>query len=286
MKKRHVIEIIPARRTSDGDGVKIKRIVGRHGMIDLDPFLLLDEIKSDESKDYIGGFPPHPHRGFETITYMKNGSFRHNDHLGNEGSINSGGAQWMTAGSGVIHSEMPEQEHGSLHGFQIWLNLPAKDKMQKASYRNIQAEQMPNIVVDRDIAIKLLAGDLYLEGKTYQGPIRGQSTKPIYGDITLPEGKKVSLPLDEAYNGYIYLYEGALTIENKIISAQSLVRLGKGDEVTIMADMNARFLLLAGIPIGEPIANYGPFVMNTKEEIDRAVREYQDGTLTDESHIL
>ena len=286
MKKRRVIETIPARRASDGDGVKIKRIVGRHGMIDLDPFLLLDEIKSDESKDYIGGFPPHPHRGFETITYMRNGSFRHNDHLSNEGVITSGGAQWMTAGSGIIHSEMPEQDEGSLHGFQIWLNLPARDKMQKASYQNIQTEYIPNIVLHGGITIRLLAGDLLLDGQIYQGPIRGQATKPVYGDITLPEAKEVTLPLDKAYSGYIYLYQGAISIENEKISAQSLIRLGKGDQVMVSANSNARFLLLAGIPINEPIANYGPFVMNTREEIDRAIQEYQDGTLTNDSHVI
>ncbi|WP_250657599.1 pirin family protein [Alkalimarinus coralli] len=285
MSNRTVLEVIPARPTSDGDGVKISRVIGNRGMKDLDPFLLLDEIKSDESKDYIGGFPPHPHRGFETITYMRNGSFRHRDHLGNDGVINSGGAQWMTAGSGVIHSEMPEQEEGSLHGFQVWLNLPAKDKMQKASYRNIQRELIPEVSTENGVVINVLAGNLTIGNNTYQGPIHGQATQPVYWDLNIPQKETLTVPLDERFNGYLYLYSGTISIENREVSAQSFIRLSEGCDITITANTDARLLLLAGIPIGEPIANHGPFVMNNVEEIRQAMRDYEEGTLTDEEHV-
>ncbi|TDG15189.1 pirin family protein [Seongchinamella unica] len=272
MSNRKLAQVVNARPSSDGDGVKIKRIAGRDAMRIMNPFLLMDEIRSEEGADYIGGFPSHPHRGFETITYMLDGAMRHRDHMGNEGVIASGDVQWMTAGRGVIHSEMPEQEDGLLHGFQLWLNLPAAQKMQPAAYQEITREQIPVIELDGGGSVKLIAGEF--GGET--GPVVSGSTEASYLDITLQGKASVEIPVARQHNVMVLVFDGATTD----LGAGQLGVYRDGDRVALTAaDPGARILLLAGAPIDEPISHYGPFVMNTPEEIEQAIRDYNAGRL-------
>lgn len=280
MKERTVARVISGAETSDGAGVRIKRSLGQQPFARLDPFLMLDEFGSDDAADYIAGFPSHPHRGFETVTYMIEGHMLHEDHLGNQGHLRNGGVQWMTAGRGIIHSEMPQQEEGVMRGFQLWLNLPAAEKMTEAGYRDIQPEEIPEITFEGG-RIKLIAGTLTVAGNSCQGAVTGRSTKPIYADIQLDPGGSVTLPVPETHNGMLYLYEGSARLGNTDLSRSAASVLGDGDQVTISAgNTGARVLLIAGIPIGEPVVQYGPFVMNTREEIEQALRDYRDGRLT------
>jgi hypothetical protein len=277
MNARKILRILPSQATQDGDGVKIRRIVAHGNLALLDPFLLLDEIASDEAADYIGGFPPHPHRGFETVTYMLEGLMRHTDHMGNEGLLRSGGVQWMTAGKGVIHAEMPEQTEGRLHGFQLWVNLPASQKMQKAHYQEYEPEDIPIIQLDNGGYVKIIAGNF----QDREGAVKNIATKASYLDIYLPQHTTLTLPTPGDYTVLLYSYLGDIMLSGNPVLQGQLAQLDKGDEVHIHASNDAHILFLMGKPINEPIANYGPFVMNTQEEIEQAIADYRNGTLTD-----
>jgi redox-sensitive bicupin YhaK (pirin superfamily) len=282
MSQREILRIIPSQPTSDGDGVKIRRIAAHGNMGLLDPFLLLDEIASDESADYIGGFPPHPHRGFETVTYMLEGLIRHTDHMGNVGLLKSGGIQWMTAGKGVIHSEMPEQTEGRLHGFQLWVNLPAKDKMQPARYQEFDADIIPVLTLENGTRIKTITGKFSsAEGTNIEGPVKNIATNATYFDIHLPAQQSITLPVVNSHNVLIYNYIGEISIGNQTVKQGQMAQLTAGEKVTIVAQKNSQMLFLTGEPIKEPIANYGPFVMNTSAEIEQAIQDYRNGILTD-----
>ena len=277
MSTRTIQRILQAQPTQDGDGVKIRRIVSHGNMALLDPFLLLDEISSDSADDYIGGFPSHPHRGFETVTYMLEGSIRHRDHMGNEGLLVPGGVQWMTAGKGVIHSEMPEQQHGRLHGFQLWINLPGRDKMQPARYQEFGPEQIPAKTLTNGGSIRVIAG--YYED--LQGPVIGIATAPCYFDIRLNQNSSITLATKPHDTAIIYCFSGSIQIEEQLISEGQLAQSGMGDAVTIHCSQQASLLFLSATPISEPVVNWGPFVMNTQQEIEQAIRDYRAGTLTD-----
>lgn len=280
---RPLIRILDSESATDGAGVKIQRSVAHGALETFDPFLLLDEIASDDANDYIGGFPEHPHRGFETVTYMLEGSMKHRDHLGNEGLLVSGGVQWMTAGRGVLHSEMPQQESGRLHGFQLWVNLPAAEKMCEPNYREFDPEQIPVIEIGPNSRIKLIAGTLTIDGQTHSGPVQGVTTQPDYLDVQLAASERLQLPVSNEKRVLIYVYQGRLVVWNKHgdrpIRSQQLGVLGAGDALDLQAEQDSRFLLIAGRPIGEPIAHWGPFVMNTREEIDQAIADYKHGRL-------
>ncbi|MBY6071679.1 pirin family protein [Marinobacter salsuginis] len=281
MTLRSLKQIIPALETSDGAGVRIKRSIGQQQNIRLDPFLMLDEFGSAEAADYIAGFPSHPHRGFETVTYMIEGHMLHEDHLGNRGDLRNGGVQWMTAGRGIIHSEMPQQEEGVMRGFQLWLNLPAAEKMTEAGYRDIQPEEIPEIVFEGG-KVKLIAGTMEIEGQFHEGSVADRSTQPIYADIHLESGASVTLPVPEGHNAMLYLYEGTASLADSALQRSAANILGdNGDRIALTAgESGARLLLIAGKPIGEPVVQYGPFVMNTREEIEQTLRDYRDGRLT------
>lgn len=280
MTSRSIKRIIPAMETSDGAGVRIKRSLGQSQHVRMDPFLMLDEFGSDQAADYIAGFPSHPHRGFETVTYMIEGHMLHEDHLGNRGDLRNGGVQWMTAGRGIIHSEMPQQEEGIMRGFQLWLNLPAADKMCPAGYRDIQPEDIPDIAFDGG-HVKLVAGHLELAGQRHDGAVTGGATQPLYADIHLSPAANVTLPVAATHDGLVYLYDGAATLNGEALAASAASVLSDGDEISLTAGQaGARLLLIAGKPIGEPIAQYGPFVMNTREEIEQTLQDYRDGRLT------
>lgn len=286
MDIREIDQIINAVATSDGAGVRLLRSLGQTQATRVDPFLMLDEFGSDQPDDYVGGFPPHPHRGFETVTYMLEGQMLHEDHLGNRGELGPGGAQWMTAGKGIIHSEMPQQEEGRMHGIQLWVNLPAAEKMQPASYRDIGPEEIPEAPLPGGGSARVIAGTLDVDGEPVTGPVTGRSTGPLYLDLCLTPSETVMVPVNEALNGFLYLYEGALEAGSEetptILEAGQAGVLRYGNAVRAVArDDGARVLLIAGKPIGEPIVQHGPFVMTTQAEIDRALRDYRDGTLTD-----
>ncbi|WP_449286069.1 pirin family protein [Marinobacter sp. PE14] len=281
MTLRSLKQIIPALETSDGAGVRIKRSIGQQQNIRLDPFLMLDEFGSAEAADYIAGFPSHPHRGFETVTYMIEGHMLHEDHLGNRGDLRNGGVQWMTAGRGIIHSEMPQQEEGVMRGFQLWLNLPAAEKMTQAGYRDIQPEEIPELAFDGG-KLKLIAGSVQIGGQTHEGAMPSRTTQPIYADIHLASGGSLKLPLPEGHNAMLYLYEGSASLgESSLKRSAANVLSDDGDQIELHAgEAGARLLLIAGKPIGEPVVQYGPFVMNTREEIEQTLRDYRDGRLT------
>jgi quercetin 2,3-dioxygenase len=275
---QRVIEGMP---TSDGAGVKLRRSIGRGQDARLDPFLMLDEFSSDNPGDYIAGFPPHPHRGFETVTYMLDGHMRHEDHLGNVGELKSGGVQWMTAGRGIIHSEMPQQEQGRMRGFQLWINLPSQEKMKPAAYRDIQAHDIPAVTLPGGAQVKVIAGTLTSEGQAVPGPIQGLSTDPLYLDVVLPAGVRFSQEVAADYHSFIYAYEGNVAIGEgapRLLKTNNAGVLSPGENVVVMAgDREARFLLLAARPLREPVVQYGPFVMNTYEEIEQAIHDFQSG---------
>jgi redox-sensitive bicupin YhaK (pirin superfamily) len=284
MSLRTVTRRIAAMETSDGAGVRIKRSLGQSPHTRLDPYLMLDEFGSDQPQDYIAGFPSHPHRGFETVTYMIEGHMLHEDHLGNRGNLKNGGVQWMTAGRGIVHSEMPQQESGQMRGFQLWLNLPAAEKMKPAGYRDIQPGDIPDLKLG-DARVKLIAGTLSVGNQTHEGAVTGGSTQALYADIHLPANGTVHLPVEDSLAGLVYLYEGQAELESES-GVEALVRssahvLSEGGAIQLKAGADgARLLLIAGKPIREPIAQYGPFVMNTREEIEQTLQDYRDGRLT------
>ncbi len=281
MAVRTLQQVIPSVPTSDGAGVKLRRSLGSQRDLYVDPFLMLDEFSTDNPDDYIAGFPSHPHRGFETVTYMLDGHLLHEDHMGNRGDLKSGGAQWMTAGRGIIHSEMPQQTQGRMRGFQLWINLPAAEKMKPAWYRDIEPHEIPQVTLADGGSAKVIAGTLNVAGVETDGVITGITTDPLYLDVDLPNGSPFTHYLIEDYSAFIYVYEGNLLIGGRALQARSGGVLSTGDQITVTADGGAaRFLLLAGKPLREPIVQYGPFVMNTREEVEQAVRDYQNGKLT------
>jgi quercetin 2,3-dioxygenase len=276
---RSVAQLIPAVDTQDGAGVRLRRALGATPAARLDPLLMLDAFSSDDPDDYIAGFPAHPHRGFETVTYILDGHMLHEDHLGNRGDLMAGGVQWMTAGRGIIHSEMPQQTAGRLRGFQLWLNLPAREKMKPASYRDIPANEIPMLTLANNITIKVIAGQLAVDDVRVVGPITGGSTDPLYFDLSLPASTSLTLPLPQGHNCLLYVFEGALAGDHAVPNATSAI-LNDGDAITLTAsNVGARCLVIGGKPLNEPIVQYGPFVMNTRQEIETAMRDYQAGRL-------
>lgn len=284
MSQRTIRSIIKAQAVSDGAGVKIRRSIGLQQHLRLDPFLMLDCFGSEQASDYIAGFPAHPHRGFETVTYMLAGHMLHEDHLGNQGHLKSGGVQWMTAGRGIIHSEMPQQQSGLMQGFQLWLNLPAAEKMKPAAYVDLSPAQIPQLSLGADSWVKVIAGEFKKsDGSPVKGPVQGLSTAPLYLDFCLNAGDQVSFALPLGHNALVYPFVGNIKIgaELTAIASHEAAILTDGDLLTLTATEPVRLLVLAAKPIGEPIVQYGPFVMNTVAEIDQAIRDYQAGTLTD-----
>lgn len=284
MTVRTLQQIIPSVPTSDGAGVKLRRSLGSQRGLTVDPFLMLDEFSTDNPDDYIAGFPSHPHRGFETVTYMLDGHLLHEDHMGNKGDLKSGGAQWMTAGRGIIHSEMPQQTEGRMRGFQLWVNLPAIEKMKPAWYRDIEPNEIPQVTLADGGTARIIAGSINVAGVVTDGVITGHSTDPQYIDVDLPNGSPFHYYLRDDYSAFVYVYEGALQVgpagNTRALKTSAAGVLSPGDQVTVTADDGpARFLLLAGKPLREPVVQYGPFVMNTREEVEQAVRDYQRGVL-------
>jgi len=285
MTTRTLQKIIAAVPTSDGAGVKLRRSLGKSQEERLDPFLMLDEFSSDNADDYIAGFPNHPHRGFETVTYMLDGHMLHQDHLGNRGDLKSGDVQWMTAGRGIIHSEMPQQESGRMRGFQLWINLPAKEKMKPAGYQDLPAARIPVVELKGGGRVKVIAGTLMADGRPTPGPMQGLTTDPLYFDVELPAETAFSHTLQPDYSAFVYVFEGGLNVgpadAARPLKTHSAGVLSAGETIEVAAgEEGARFILLAGRPLGEPIVQYGPFVMNTREEVEQAVRDYQSGKLT------
>jgi len=279
-RQRRIARRVPGQATSDGAGVRLTRSLGSRALLQLDPFLLLDEFRNDDPQAYIAGFPPHPHRGFETVTYMLAGHMRHEDSLGNTGHLGPGAVQWMSAASGIIHAEMPEQEDGLLWGFQLWVNLPAAEKMGAPRYQDIAAEQIPEGVDADGVRLRVIAGRSEIGGRPLRGPVQPRASQPLYLDISLPAGTAFEQPLPAAHNALVYPVDGAPLIAGEALAERELAVLGEGDAVRIEAGpAAARALLIAGRPLGEPISRYGPFVMNTHEEIQRALDDYRRGEL-------
>lgn len=274
---RHVIDIIRSQPSQDGDGVKIKRIHRFEGS--LDPFLMLDELGSDSPDDYIGGFPPHPHRGIQTLTYVIHGGLTHEDHLGHASSIRAGDAQWMHTGRGIVHSEMPLTDSHGLHAFQLWLNLAAKDKLSPARYRDVRSDEMPHLAGQASELIALGGHWQRDDGESVEGPLDALAGDGAVAHVRLKEGGELALALSAATVA-LYVFEGTLQVGDTAIEAGQLARLGPGDSLTLATTAGAQALLLAGTPHGEPIAHYGPFVMNHMSEIEEALRDYRNGTFT------
>lgn len=272
-----VIRAVPA---SDGAGVRLLRSLGQGPGARVDPFLMLDHLSSENPDDYVAGFPSHPHRGFETVTYMLDGHLLHEDHLGNRGHLSRGGVQWMTAGRGVIHSEMPRQERGRMRGFQLWLNLPAAEKMKPPTYRDLDASQIPEVALPAGGRMRIVAGVAEVAGERTAGPIAGLSTEPMFFDVQLPGHAAFAHPVASGHNAFVYPYEGALDVGGTVLPTHSAGVLGPEGDVAVKALADgARFLLLAARPLHEPIVQWGPFVMNTRDEIEQAIRDYQSGAL-------
>jgi redox-sensitive bicupin YhaK (pirin superfamily) len=284
-RSRGVERIVAGQAVMDGAGVRISRVLTQPLQRRLDPFLMLDAFGSDKPGDYIAGFPAHPHRGFETVTYMLAGRMRHRDSAGNEGLVTNGGVQWMTAGRGVVHSEMPEQEEGLMEGFQLWLNLPAADKMTAPWYRDIPAGELPRFALDSGAQVAVIAGVSH----GVPGAVQRAGTQPLYLDIALPAGAAFAQPLPVGHNAFLYVVRGEVAVEDKSVGTQRMAilanahRIGEPanpdapDGVRIAARQDSRLLLLAGRPLNEPIAQYGPFVMNTNAEVFAAVEDFRAG---------
>lgn len=272
---RNVARVTIGQETSDGAGVRLKRVIGSPELDYLDPFLMLDAFGSDRADDYIAGFPSHPHRGIETVTYMLDGRMRHGDNKGNSGVLVSGSVQWMTAGRGIVHSEMPEQEDGLMRGFQLWVNLPAKDKMCEPHYQDFAPDQVPEVRREDGVKVRVVAG-------TYQGTqgaVQGIAADPTYLDVTLPAGAAFEHAIARGHTAFAYVFEGAAEVGGVRVESGQLAVLGEGERVAARApaETPARFILVAGKPLNEPMARWGPFVMNTREEILQAVDDYQAG---------
>ena len=273
---RRIERLITGKAVMDGAGVRINRVLTQNLQRRLDPFLMLDQFGSDKPGDYIAGFPEHPHRGFETVTYMLHGSMRHRDSFGNEGVVTDGGVQWMTAGRGVAHSEMPEQTEGLMEGFQLWLNLPAKDKMRAPWYRDIPAAELPRVATAEGVAVTVIAG----ETLGVAGAVQRESTEPLYLDIHLPAGSSHAQPVPASHNAFLYVYRGSVELEGQTVGSGQMAILANdegADGVRLRAGTDAKLVLIAGRPLNEPIAQYGPFVMNSQAEIFQAVEDFRAG---------
>ncbi len=284
MSTRSLQQIISAKATTDGGGVKLLRSLGQSQKLRVDPFLLLDEFSSSHAEDYLKGFPDHPHRGFETVTYMLDGHMLHRDHLGNQGDLTPGSVQWMSVGRGIINSEMPKQTSGRMHGFQLWINLPGKEKMKPPAYRDIPAEQIPEIALPGGGRVKVIAGLALIEQQTVSGPVQGISTQPLFLDVSLPPGGCFAHPVASGHNALLYLYQGAAEVgssdQAKTLTGHSAGVLSDGDLIALRAgEEGAQLLVLAARPLNEPVVQYGPFVMTTREEIEQALADYREGKL-------
>lgn len=279
---RRLDRLVSGLPTSDGAGVELVRVIGSPRLPMLDPFLLLDVFRSDNPADYLGGFPSHPHRGFETVTYMLAGRMGHKDNAGHEGVIEAGGVQWMSAGRGIVHSEMPEQAQGLLAGFQLWINLPAAHKMDAPAYQEFSASQIPVERRDDDTELKVIAGQTSL--RTH-GPVQQPLTDPYYLDVILPPSNRFSEPLPAGHNAFVFVFQGQLLVQDTDggsaeVNVDQLGTLGAGERFSAMAGPEgARFLLVAGRPMNEPVARGGPFVMNTEQEIRQAFADFRGGRL-------
>ena len=276
---RSVSRIVHGQPVSDGAGVKLNRIIGQRDFDMLDPFLMLDEFRSDQANDYLAGFPSHPHRGFETVTYMLAGRMRHHDNQGNSGMLSPGSVQWMTAGRGIVHSEMPEQENGLMWGFQLWVNLPASDKMTAPRYQDIAKENIPLLKPDGGVSVRVIAGSM----GDVVGPVSGVATEPVYLDLSLQAGTDFEVPLPRGHSAFAYVYDGTVSIgsdaDAKAVERGELAVLNSGDHVRLFAgESAARLIIVAGKPIGEAVVKYGPFVMNTPEQIAEAIHDFQSGS--------
>jgi redox-sensitive bicupin YhaK (pirin superfamily) len=274
MSVRPVFHTVKGMATSDGAGVRMTRMLGTPEAKMFDPFLMLDHFNTEKADDYIGGFPDHPHRGFDTVTYMLDGRMKHADNTGREGVIETGGIQWMRAGRGIVHSEMPQQAEGRMRGFQLWVNLPSGLKMSEPGYQEFEADKIP--VEDRETGakVKVIAG---ATSRGVAGPVGGGPVDAIYFDVVLPAGARFEEPVSDGRNAMLVVYEGAVSVAGTRIDALGAGFLGEGAEVAVQAETDARFLLLAGKPIGEPVAWAGPFVMNTREEVMQAFDDYNAG---------
>ncbi|HET6806173.1 MAG TPA: pirin family protein [Frateuria sp.] len=275
MSQRTITRRVRGIDTNDGAGVKLKRIIGQPNLDMLDPFLLLDEFRSDQAGDYIAGFPEHPHRGFETVTYMLAGHMRHGDNHGNQGDLGPGSVQWMTAGRGILHSEMPQQENGLMWGFQLWVNLPAADKMTAPRYQDIAPERIPRVEPSPGVQARVIAGRL---GEAI-GPVQGIATEPLYLDITLGAGARFELDLPSEHHAFAYVFEGERAeVGGEPLPRGELAVLSGGDRLTLGAGTTAaRLLVVAGRPLNETVARYGPFVMNTPAQIHEAIADFRAG---------
>jgi len=276
MPLRKAARVVSGQPASDGAGVSLFRVIGTPQLDNVDPFLLLDEFRSDRPDDYLAGFPDHPHRGFETVTYMLAGAMEHRDHKGNHGLLGPGSVQWMTAGRGIIHSEMPRQQDGLMWGFQLWVNLPASHKMTAPRYQDIAPERVPAVVLD-GVRVRVLAG----EAQGRRGPVEGIVTEPLYLDVALDAGAALEQPLPPEHAAFVYVFEGAALVGEPATAVERgrLAVLGPGEAVRLAAQTQpSRLLLLAARPLREPIARYGPFVMNTRAEIGQALQDFQNGT--------
>lgn len=273
---RTVEHIVVGQPTSDGAGVKLTRVITQNLQRRLDPFLMLDNFGSDNPNDYIAGFPNHPHRGFETITYMIAGRMLHEDSKGNKGLLENGGVQWMTAGRGVFHSEIPQQEEGVMEGFQLWLNLPAKDKMCTPWYRDFKNNDLPQFKTADGVAVTVIAGNSH----GMEGAVSREGTQPLYLDLHLPAGSRFVQELPAQHNAVVFVYRGEVKVGGQVVGDKRMAILkNEGDGVVIEASADAKALLIAGKPLNEPIAQYGPFVMNTEQEIRQALQDFREGTL-------
>ena len=274
MQPRTVERIVQGIQTADGAGVKLTRVLTQDLQRRLDPFLMLDAFRNDNPDDYIGGFPDRPHRGFETVTYMIAGRMRHRDSAGNEGLLGPGGVQWMTAGSGLIHSELPEQEQGLMEGFQLWLNLPSKHKMIKPSYRDIAPTSIPEYTTVDGVLVRVIAG----QSHGTEGAVNRADTEPLFLDIHLPGGTKFTQPLPAGHHAFVYTYRGNASIDGTtVVDRQMGILTNAGDGLEVSTDEPTKLLLIAGRPLNEPIAQYGPFVMNTNDQIKQTLQDYRAG---------
>lgn len=277
-QSRTVERLVAGQATSDGAGVKLTRVLTQNLQHRLDPFLMLDAFGSDQPDDYIAGFPDHPHRGFETVTYMIAGRMLHRDSAGHEGLLENGGVQWMTAGKGVVHSEIPQQEEGVMEGFQLWLNLHSSEKMNDPWYRDFQDAQLPKLVTEQGVAVTVIAG----ESHGVKGAVSRDITQPLYLDLHLPGGAQFEQAIPPGHNAFVYVYRGEVSVSGKAVPVQRMAILAnepEADGVVIAASADARVLLISGQPLKQPIVQYGPFVMNSQQEIYQALSDFRDGRL-------
>ncbi|WP_274879338.1 pirin family protein [Vibrio harveyi] len=273
---REIRQIIPSHATADGDGVKIRRVAGFNNT-SFSPFLMVDELKSDQRADYVGGFPSHPHRGIETLTYMLTGHFQHRDHMDNIGELRSGGAQWMAAGRGVIHSEMPIMEDGELHGFQIWINQPARDKMSPAQYHDFQPETITEHRAESHGLVRVISGELSIGDEVVKGPLSKTGVPVTVADWQSHPGATMTLMTPKHHNMMTYAYKGSIKVGERVVMQGEMALLSQGEWVELQANDASRVLLFIGEPINEPVVHYGPFVMNSIDEIEQAIQDYNSG---------